>query len=68
MIFVCLGGPKSEECHQALAVLLSVCSESQILVAQEKTEGPLVVLVIEVDTMTMQLRQPADSMTEANNC
>ena len=56
--FVCLGTPKSEECHWALAVLLSVCSELQIPVAREKTEGPsttLLVLGIECDTITMQI-------------
>ena len=31
--FVCLGALKLEECHRALAVLLSVCSELQIHVA-----------------------------------
>ena len=38
--------PKSEQYHGALAVLLSVCSELQILVTQEKTEGPSTTLAV----------------------
>ena len=62
--FLCLGAVHSDECHQALAWLLAVCTELNVPVATEKTEGPSTTLGIEFDTATIQLRLPAEKPTQ----
>lgn len=63
--FVILGPPNSARCQRDLDVLIQTCDHLGVLIASEKTEGPassLTVLGIEIDTLVMELRLPAEKM------
>ena len=63
--FVIIGPPHSSQCAQSLHILDRVCSTLNIPMASHKHEGPstcLTILGIEIDTVSGQLRLPADKL------
>ena len=68
--FLLVGLPGSGQCTTHLSIVLSVFTHLGIQVAQEKVEGPsttITFLGIEIDTMAMQLRLPANKLAELRN-
>ena len=63
--FLIFGPPCSDECQQALATTLRICSDLGVPVADEKVEGPvtrLTFLGIEMDTDRWELRLPREKL------
>ena len=63
--FILAGEPHSTQCASSMASALQAFHELGIPIEPEKSEGPattLTVLGIEVDTVAMQLRLPADKL------
>ena len=63
--FIVAGAPHSPQCAHSLAILDKVCSTLCIPMAAHKREGPatcLIILGIEIDTQTGELRLPADKL------
>ena len=63
--FITLGAPRSQECATNLEILANTCKILRLPVAPNKKEGPattLVFLGIELDTVNMQLRLPAEKL------
>ena len=63
--FIIVGKPNTQECASALATTLETFSALGVPAEPEKCEGPLTILPIlgiEVDTVEMQLRLPADKL------
>ena len=63
--FIIVGRPDTQECASALATTLETFSALGVPAEPEKCEGPsttLPILGIEVDTVEMQLRLPADKL------
>ena len=57
-------------CNSTLSLAQSTCIELGFLVAREKPEGPATVLTflgIEIDTVAMELRLPADKLARLHN-
>ena len=57
--FVTVGAPSSNECHNNLSLLISLCSKLGLPLAVDKQEGPsscLVFLGVEVNTDKLELR------------
>ena len=68
--FLVVGPPASPECAKALAVLDGACAQLGIPITEHKREGPttcLTFLGIEVDTVSGQLRLPADKLDRLNS-
>jgi hypothetical protein len=64
--FVIIGPPHSPQCAHSLVILDKVCSTLNIPMASHKREGPstcITILGIEIDTVSGQLRLPADKLT-----
>ena len=65
--FLCLGSPGTEECSLALATLLGSCEELHLPLAIEKQKGLascIEFLGIELDSATMQLRLPVQTLNQ----
>ena len=65
--FLLIGAPSSDECDRALATLIKVFHYLGLPIAPDKLEGPcssLVFLGIEIDSVTMELRLPAEKVVE----
>ena len=63
--FVTLGAPLSTECATNLQIMVSTCKDTGTPVESDKTEGPsttITFLVIEKDSIAMELRLPADKL------
>ena len=63
--FILAGGPDSDQCAAFIALALQVFRVLGIPIELSKSEGPattLSVLGIEIDTVAMQLRLPADKL------
>ena len=63
--FIMLGPPHSPQCQGHLDTLLYQCNRLGVPIAAHKTEGPsscLVLLGIEIDTVSGELRLPADKL------
>ena len=63
--FVILGGPHSTQCARLLAILDEVCAVLHIPMAAHKREVPatcLIILGIEIDSLSGELRLPADKL------
>ena len=63
--FLLFGPKESPQCAEALAHTMGKCKELGVPVAPHKTEGPsttLVFLGIELDTMLMTVRLPAEKL------
>ena len=63
--FITLGGPRSEECKANQHLMLETCEVMGVPIENEKSEGPstsLVFLGIELDSVTMEMRLPADKL------
>ena len=63
--FVLVGPPGSEDCERGLRCLQQVCSNTGVILASDKTEGPttrLTVLGIEFDTQAMMMRLPDEKL------
>ena len=63
--FVWVGPPGSEDCERGLRCLQEVCSNTGVILASEKTEGPtmrLTVLGIKFDTQAMMMRLPDEKL------
>ena len=64
--FLLIGAPNSDECKHALSTLLGIFSYLGSPVAEEKLEGPTVSLTflgLQLDTMNMELRLPAERVS-----
>ena len=62
--FITMGGSRAN-CHKNTAVMHEVCTELGLPPEPEKDEGPatrLTFLGIEIDTVAMELRLPADKL------
>jgi len=63
--FLFFGAPKTDNCYKALRVAKGTCMTLGALLAEEKSEGPSVVLSflgIELDTEALELRLPAEKL------
>ena len=63
--FLFFGAPKTDNCYRALRVAKGTCTTLGAPLAEEKSEGPSVVLPflgIEVDTEALELRLPAEKL------
>ena len=63
--FIVAGAPHSPQCTRSLVILDKVRSALRIPMAAHKREGPatcLIILGIEIDTQTGELRLPADKL------
>ena len=63
--FIIVGKPNTQECASALAMTLQTFSVLSVPAEPEKCEGPsttLPILGIEVDTVQMQVRLPAEKL------
>ena len=63
--FVTLGAPLSMECATNLQIMVSTCKDTGTPVEPDKTEGPsttITFLGIEIDSIAMELRLPADKL------
>ena len=63
--FITVGSPGTDECANNVAIMHHTCSESGTPVEEEKSEGPATVLPflgIEIDSIAMELRLPADKL------
>ena len=68
--FLFLGPPGHPMCNSTLSLAQSTCIELGFPVAPEKLEGPATVLTflgIEIDTVAMELRLPADKLARLHN-
>ena len=64
--FFMAGPPDSPHCQQALSDMLTLCSAVQAPLKPEKVLGPatlMVILGIELDTISMQARLPEDKLS-----
>jgi len=65
--FITLGAPDSDECARNVQLMLQTCGDAGVPVEDSKSEGPtssLTFLGIEVDSVAMVLRLPADKLTQ----
>ena len=65
--FITLGAPRSEECAKNMQTMLQVCREAGVPFEESKSEGPSSVLTflgIEIDSLAMKLRLPADKLSQ----
>ena len=65
--FVVLGQARSDECQRAVNVVLRVISTLGLPVAEDKLEGPstrLSFLGLDIDTVAMKLRIPAEKLRD----
>ena len=65
--FLVVGAPGSEECTQAVKIVLRVFAFLGLPVAEDKLEGPSTVLSflgLEIDTLAMELRLPAEKLRD----
>ena len=63
--FVTLGEPDIATCAHNLQVIIETCEQLGVTVAIDKCEGPTVYLTflgIEIDTMAMEMRLPAEKL------
>ena len=63
--FVTLGAPLSTQCVTNLHIMTDTCEDTGTPIEPDKTEGPstsIVFLGIELDSVTMELRLPADKL------
>lgn len=63
--FLLVGRPESEDCAQALHLMLHVCRLLGFPIAENKVEGPtplITFLGILIDTVKMELRLPSDKL------
>ena len=63
--FLLVGLPTSNDCEQALALMLDLCARLGFPIASEKLEGPTTLIVflgILIDTQRMELRLPPDKL------
>ena len=68
--FVFIGPPGTDKCRADLQLFKDTCSDLGMLIAEDKTEGPatcLTVLGIEIDTLAMELRLPADKLARLSD-
>ena len=68
--FCFVGPPHSKKCSALLSSFQSICSVLGVPLAEEKTEGPSSVITflgLEIDTITQQVRIPADKLTALKN-
>ena len=65
--FITLGAPKSGECARNVQIMLQTCEGAGVPVEESKSEGPalsLTFLGIDVDSVAMELRLPADKLLQ----
>ena len=63
--FVTVGRPGSDECSRNVQIMHETCKDTGTPVEADKSEGPtttLVFLGIELDTVAMEMRLPADKL------
>lgn len=63
--FIMAGPPRSEACGEFLSIALAVCKKLGLPIHPDKLEGPatsIVVLGIELDSVNMTARLPADKL------
>ena len=63
--FIIIAPPQSPQCLQSMAILDRACKALGVPIADHKRDGPMTCLVflgIEIDTMSGQLRLPADKL------
>ena len=65
--FITVGSPGTDECANNIRIMHLTCSEAGTPVVEEKSEGPATVLPflgIEIDSVAMELRLPADKLKQ----
>lgn len=65
--FITVGAPGSDECTRNVQLMLQTCESAGVPVEESKSEGPassLTFLGIEIDSVAMELRLPADKLTQ----
>ena len=62
--YLIIGAPHSNECKESLEILLSTFGRLEIPVADDKLEGPEVLIGFEVDSQNMVIRLPLAKLTE----
>ena len=63
--FITVGRPNSDECKRNTAIMHAICRETGTPVEEGKSEGPTTVITflgIEIDSVCMELRLPADKL------
>ena len=67
--YITLGAPGTLECDQNLTLLVNLCHTLNLPLALGKKEGPTTVLIflgIELDTIKLELRLPAQKLARLN--
>ena len=65
--FIILGSPQGDQCNQDLHLMVQICEELRVPLAEEKREGPatrLEILGIIIDTEAMQMSLPDRKLEE----
>lgn len=65
--YLVVGGPKSDECRQALHTLLEAFFQLGLPVADDKLEGPAPILTflgLQLDSLRMEIRLPPGKLSE----
>ena len=68
--FITLGSPSADECARNVQTMLQVCREAGVPIEESKSEGPasaLTFLGIEIDSVAMEIRLPADKLTQVQS-